>query len=502
MIGYPIDSHVEYDENNVPVYDRAVSSAPLRKLIKKLFSDGVMPNPSTNLQVAAGTGMNVIVKPGFAICNGCMKLEEEQVTLAVQAADASSGRIDTVVLRLDDNDAVRSCELAVLTGTPSANPVRPELTRNASIWEIGLADIKVSANSTAITNANITDTRYETARCGVISSISEFDTTFLYQQILADLAQFKTEEQANFLAWFAEMKDQLGEDAAGNLQLQIEVERARINNLVKMEEGSTTGDAELQDIRVGADSVTYPTAGEAVRGQFGNLFRDFQYIPITMASEGLRLNTDLNIISDYTIGITRSNEMLETVESSGHAVYARNVKKGESIVFTNAFALASDDAMYVFDNDNVSQDVVYPQLIQRDYNNEYIFKCDGFVRLGFLYQTVTSGEFFYHKKPTQSSPLVLYANKAADYAVDAAVGDEVLDAIMNGRQVVIRVPNADGGNYTAVYSPILMYQLPNYMNNYLYLFFLNDGMDATTGMPTFNQLKMLLSRDYNATPLT
>lgn len=59
-------------------------------------------------------------------------------------------------------------------------------------------------------------------------------------------------------------------------QNEIAVERARIDNLASLKEGSTTGDAELQDIRVGADGVTYPTAGDAVREQFKKTHNDIQ----------------------------------------------------------------------------------------------------------------------------------------------------------------------------------------------------------------------------------
>jgi hypothetical protein len=48
----------------------------------------------------------------------------------------------------------------------------------------------------------------------------------------------------------------------------VKVEKARVDNLVS---GATAGDEELVDVRVGADGVTYASAGAAVRGQFNNI---------------------------------------------------------------------------------------------------------------------------------------------------------------------------------------------------------------------------------------
>lgn len=52
---------------------------------------------------------------------------------------------------------------------------------------------------------------------------------------------------------------------------------ARMDTFTNLSEGSTTGDAELKDIRVGANGVTYNTAGDAVRGQYNQLKEDLNH---------------------------------------------------------------------------------------------------------------------------------------------------------------------------------------------------------------------------------
>lgn len=226
MIGFPFDSHVTYETDGTPVYDRAISSEPLRNLLHKLFTDGILPDVSTNLQVVAGSGMNIVVKAGFAIVQGCLKLEENDRTLALQASNAINDRIDTVVLRLNSNDDQRYCDLYIREGTPAANPTRPNLVRSDSVYELGLADIFVTKTITSITQSKITDTRYESERCGVISSLSEYDTTTIYSQVQADLKEFKDTEQADFLAWYENIKNILDESTAGHLQNEIDATNA------------------------------------------------------------------------------------------------------------------------------------------------------------------------------------------------------------------------------------------------------------------------------------
>lgn len=358
MIGFPFDSYVTFDTHGEPEYDRAISAQPLKNLIHRLFSDGILPDISTNLQVVAGdAGMTVTVKVGFCIIQGGLKLEENERTLSIQAADSNYSRIDSVIMRWNDNVDYRECDLYVIQGTAAANPVRPELTREGGIYELGLADILIPAQSTTISNERITDTRYESARCGVISSISEFDTTFIYNQVQSDLATFQSgaesdfttwatnqqsayeewifnaesafgnwenDEKDAFLAWFATLQDILDENVAGHLQNEID----GLDNRLTTVEGTIGGyDSQISGL---GDRMT------AVEGDVGTLQTSMGTAQgdISALQTATANNTEELRVIENTIELTISTWSSSTYTVNGIAYY-RSVSANAYTVLSN-----------------------------------------------------------------------------------------------------------------------------------------------------------------------
>lgn len=219
MHGFPFDSQITgADESGLPLYDRASNSEELARLIHAFFTDGIFGTGGFN--AAASGGMNVTVSGGDVLVQGRYKHFEEGETFTLTAA--AQPRIASIVIRLDLSLGVRDIVLDVVYGTASASPRAPALTRNATVYELGVYNVLIGAGSVSVLGKDITDTRMDNSRCGyVVAAMEKFDTTTFYRQIESDLAYFKENEQQEFEAWFAGLETILEGDVAGNLASMV-----------------------------------------------------------------------------------------------------------------------------------------------------------------------------------------------------------------------------------------------------------------------------------------
>lgn len=116
-----------------------------------------------------------------------------------------------------------------------------------------------------------------------ISNLFEFVFHYFDSLEVQEAINKKLDEMAEdgtFDAIIERLMDEYKEEIDGLIRTQnrkITVLEGRMDEFSSLTEGSTTGDAELADIRVGENGVTYATAGDAVRGQFENLDETISY---------------------------------------------------------------------------------------------------------------------------------------------------------------------------------------------------------------------------------
>lgn len=254
ITAFPFTSRMTFDETGWPQLDRGVTSEVLRKVLTSYYTNGVFGiADSACLQVTAATdgSATVRVRPGVCLIQGATGYTEEMTDLELTSGDTSLPRIDTVVARLNDNTDYRAIYLDIILGTPASSPQAPALTQTDSIWEIGLANLYRAANSTVVTNSNITDTRADTSRCGYVTAIQSIDTSSLMQQLEAFYEEFVAQAQNDYdvsrqqyliqcdallqevnnfvvgtetdiMDWFERIKGIIDDDAAVHLQNEID----------------------------------------------------------------------------------------------------------------------------------------------------------------------------------------------------------------------------------------------------------------------------------------
>ena len=127
---------------------------------------GIIKDTSLAVTQNSPAGMSVRVASGWAAIVGTTEsnmgtyvgYNDDTVVLGLTTADPTNPRIDRVCMTVNDayyTGSLNNVVLQVVAGTPAGSPSAPATPANS----ISLATIAVAAGATAITTANITDTR-------------------------------------------------------------------------------------------------------------------------------------------------------------------------------------------------------------------------------------------------------------------------------------------------------------------------------------------------------
>lgn len=190
-------------------YDREYEAEDFSKYFELFFGDGVFVNPADQLMVKASSGLTISIKTGTAFIRGHYYELTENKTIKI-GASASPRRVD-VVLELSMTDRTIVSKLVETAGTGGSIPALTAPKNTENIRQLKLATIPIPAGTSTITDSMITDLRPNEVYCGYVKgAIESIETGDLFQQFTDA-----------FETWFNDIKGQLTEDAAGNLQTQI-----------------------------------------------------------------------------------------------------------------------------------------------------------------------------------------------------------------------------------------------------------------------------------------
>lgn len=149
-------------------YDRKYNANDYCENLAVVIGSGVLRSANDDLKVTA-SGMRVSVGIGRGWINGHWYINDTDYDFAETPTTIGGKRYDRVMLRLNNQLSARKISLVYVQGTESANPVKPEPTRNDDVYDLVLADIFIDANATSLV---VTDTRSDADICGWVYSTS------------------------------------------------------------------------------------------------------------------------------------------------------------------------------------------------------------------------------------------------------------------------------------------------------------------------------------------
>lgn len=186
---------------------RTYSAEDFSSFFEEFLSTGLVHTdnqPFLNVQ-ADGTNMQTYLTDGSAVIKGHLYKNVGSNYLTHDQSETTFDRIDRVVLRCDKRPEAKHIKAFVLKGMPSVTPQPPALTRTDDVYEISLKQVRIKANSTVVTNEDMTDERLNKDVCGLVNSLITVPVEALQQ----NFNEFKSQLNDEFYNWFNSVDEQI-----------------------------------------------------------------------------------------------------------------------------------------------------------------------------------------------------------------------------------------------------------------------------------------------------
>lgn len=269
--------------------DRKYNAEQMSSIFDGVINDGVFANIGTAFEVKANYGNFVNIGIGKAWFNSAWLLNDSILLLDLGVAEVLQNRYDAIVIEIDHSDTVRSGSIKVVKGTPSTEPLWPELTNTEYVHQYPLAYVYRKAESSEVTQADIANC-IGTDKCPYITGILQVqsieknvaqwqaqweewyanhtstagdevakmlsDLQIMLDDASADIESWKTTQEADFQTWFDSIKGLLDEDPAASLASAVATLQTDVSKKVSKTGDTMTGNLELKQCENGSGYIT------------------------------------------------------------------------------------------------------------------------------------------------------------------------------------------------------------------------------------------------------
>ncbi|MFJ7919983.1 hypothetical protein ACIQ6U_09510 [Lysinibacillus fusiformis] len=245
--------------NSAPGDERWHYASDFADYFGNVLSSGLLhKNGTPNLQVKVNAGtMQMYVEAGEALIQGYQYQNTTPLFLTHGLPESNLDRIDRIVLRLDKRNNARFIRLFVKEGVSATNPVPPVLQRDQYVFELSLAQIRLTKNTSSLEPLKLIDERMKEDLCGIVYSLISVPTSVFQQQwdywfnlkkqtLEDDMEAWQLQQKNDFetwqaiqkqeyLTWIESIKDILDENVAANLASRMaELEQGLANHIAEV----------------------------------------------------------------------------------------------------------------------------------------------------------------------------------------------------------------------------------------------------------------------------
>ena len=243
-------------------YDRVYKAEDWAWYFATFIANGIFPKPSDGLQVVAYSGMEIRVNAGYAFINGYAFRNPATLSVILDTAEGALNRVTRIQTQNITDQRFNSAVCGIVTGTVEeidASVLTKQFTDFFNTYSAAVLDEfsaykqnmeKYLAEIAGVYDSYVSKTeglfaqyesRFNERYSSFESTLDNWDKELLsaYTDFMAKIKLFQSDAENEFNTWFESIKDKLGEDIAGSLQLQIEELAAAMQEVKKQAEAGT-----------------------------------------------------------------------------------------------------------------------------------------------------------------------------------------------------------------------------------------------------------------------